>query len=84
MRLTRRRALASLACLALAPTARAAKPPSPAQAPSFYRTKIGEIEITAASDGTGTRKLEGFVRNVPDAEVKWSAVALTFPDIDVP
>lgn len=41
-----------------------------AQAPGFYRYKIGDITLTAINDGFGRRPLEGFVRNAELADVK--------------
>lgn len=47
----------------------ASAPLSGQQAPSYYRSKVGDIEITAISDGYGTYpKIDGFVKNAtPDA-----------------
>ncbi|MBK1662767.1 MBL fold metallo-hydrolase [Paracraurococcus ruber] len=47
---TRRQFLAGAATLAAAPSL-AAAPPAGRQVPSLYRTRIGEIEVTAVSDG---------------------------------
>jgi glyoxylase-like metal-dependent hydrolase (beta-lactamase superfamily II) len=41
-----------------------------AQAPGFYRYKIGDLEVTAINDGIAMRPLEGFVRNAPLEEVQ--------------
>lgn len=43
---------------------------APAQAPGFYRYKIGDITVTAINDGFATRPLEGFVRNAELADVQ--------------
>jgi hypothetical protein len=56
MELTRRHALASAAAIAAAPLlptmpARAAAPVADKQAPSFYRYKVGDIQVTVVSDG---------------------------------
>jgi glyoxylase-like metal-dependent hydrolase (beta-lactamase superfamily II) len=41
------------------------------QAPSFFRFKIGEIEVTALHDGEGVRPLDAsFVRNAPLEDVQ--------------
>ncbi len=42
----------------------AAAPPAGKQAPSFYRVKIGDLEVTIISDGTVTSELQqGYVKN---------------------
>jgi glyoxylase-like metal-dependent hydrolase (beta-lactamase superfamily II) len=71
--ITRRSALAGAAvALAAAPvtSASAAAPQAGAQAPGFYRYKVGDIEMTTVNDGVSAMPIEdGFVRNVPKAEV---------------
>lgn len=71
--ITRRSALAGAAvAVAAAPVtiASAAAPQSDRQAPGFYRYKVGEIEMTTVNDGVSAMPIEdGFVRNVPKAEV---------------
>ena len=59
MELTRRHALAGAAALAAAPLlpqspANAAAPVADKQAPSFYRYKVGDIQVTVISDGVNT------------------------------
>lgn len=45
--------------------------PAAGQVAGVYRYKVGDITVTALSDGAFTRKLEeGFVRNAPLAEVQ--------------
>jgi hypothetical protein len=56
MKLTRRHALAGAAALAATPLlprvpATAAAPAADKQAPSFYRYKVGDAQVTAISDG---------------------------------
>lgn len=78
MNISRRAALAAGAGLAAWATqphlADAQAPASPtadaAQAPGFYRYKIGDIEVTAINDGFVDRGLEGYVKNVGLAEVE--------------
>ena len=71
--ITRRSALAGAAvALAAAPvtSASAAAPQAGTQAPGFYRYKVGDIEMTTVNDGVSAMPIEdGFVRNVPKAEV---------------
>jgi len=44
--------------------ARAAAPPAGRQAPAFYRTKVGDFEVTQIADGARTFPLpDGFVRS---------------------
>lgn len=50
--------------------AHAAAPPVGTQAPGFFRFKVGDFEVTTLHDGFSTRKPEGYVRNVPLAEVE--------------
>ena len=75
MELTRRHALAGAAAVAAAPLipsmpARAAAPVADKQAPSFYRYKVGDIQVTVVSDGKTTFPLEdSFVSNAKKAEV---------------
>jgi glyoxylase-like metal-dependent hydrolase (beta-lactamase superfamily II) len=49
---------------------RAAAPVADKQAPSFYRYKVGDIQVTVVSDGRNTFKLEdSFVTNAKKEEV---------------
>jgi glyoxylase-like metal-dependent hydrolase (beta-lactamase superfamily II) len=60
--------------------AMAAAPLQGAQAPGFYRIKVGEIEVTLVNDGAATRPLaEGFVRNAPLADVQKTLAAAFQP-----
>src|SRR3954471_7720596 len=63
MELTRRHALAGAAAFATVPLltpmfASASAPIADKQAPSFYRYKVGDIQVTVVSDGRNTFKLE--------------------------
>jgi hypothetical protein len=74
MELTRRHALAGAAAVAATPLlspmpARAAAPVADKQAPSFYRYKVGDIQVTVVSDGRNTFPLEdSFVSNAKKEE----------------
>lgn len=76
--ITRRHALAAAAAAAAAPaigssamiSSAQAQTAAPAQAPGFYRYKVGDITVTAINDGFALRPLEGFVRNAPLADVQ--------------
>ena len=59
----------ALALPAAAQQAAAPAMPS-AQAPGFYRFKVGAWTITTVHDGFFRRPLEGFVRNAPFADVQ--------------
>src|SRR6201999_2707240 len=75
MELTRRYALAGVAGIAAAPllpvvAADAAAPIAEKQAPSFYRYKVGDIQVTVVSDGKNVFKLEdSFIPSVKKEEV---------------
>ena len=75
MELTRRHALTGAAALAATPllpsmAARAAAPVADKQAPSFYRYKVGDIQVTVVSDGRNTFPLEdSFIANAKKEEV---------------
>lgn len=43
---------------------------APAQAPGFYRFRVGSAVVTTVHDGFFVRPLDGFVRNTPLAEVQ--------------
>jgi glyoxylase-like metal-dependent hydrolase (beta-lactamase superfamily II) len=86
MLMTRRTTMTALLGTAAAATflapARAAVPLSGQQAPSFYRSKVGDIEITAISDGYGTfPKIDGFVKNATPEAVQ-AALAEGFMPTD--
>jgi glyoxylase-like metal-dependent hydrolase (beta-lactamase superfamily II) len=50
--------------------ARAAAPPAGKQVPGFYRYKVGDIEVTAVTDGARTFPLpDNFVKNAPKEAV---------------
>lgn len=59
-------------------------PPAAAQAPGFYRYKVGDAEVTAVNEGFFTRPLEGFVRNAELADVKKAATDAFLPDTALP
>ncbi len=75
MTMTRRLALTGATALAAAPLvaprfAAAAVAPAGKQAPSFYRYKVGDIEVTVVSDGGVTFPLpDNFVLNAKKDEV---------------
>jgi glyoxylase-like metal-dependent hydrolase (beta-lactamase superfamily II) len=76
MELTRRHALAGAAGIAAAPlfantpASAAAVPLADKQAPSFYRYKVGDIQVTAVSDGASTFPLpDTFVSNAKKDEI---------------
>jgi glyoxylase-like metal-dependent hydrolase (beta-lactamase superfamily II) len=75
MELTRRHALAGAAAIAATPllpthSAHAATPVADKQAPSFYRYKVGDIQVTVVSDGRNTFPLEdSFIVNAKKDEV---------------
>jgi glyoxylase-like metal-dependent hydrolase (beta-lactamase superfamily II) len=85
--LTRRHLLAAAAAgaaTALSPfatsTARAAVPPAGAQAPGFYRYKVGAYECTSINDGARSFPMpDTFVRNVPKEEALAAAEAAYMP-----
>src|SRR5207302_1939324 len=72
---TRRHLLAGAAAIATAPllpaiSAKAAAPLADKQAPSFYRYKVGDIQVTVVSDGVNTLPLgDSFVPNVKKEDV---------------
>ena len=62
------------------PAARAAVPPAAAQAPGFYRYKVGAYECTSINDGARSFPLpDTFVKNVPKEEVLAAAEAAYMP-----
>ncbi len=64
----------------IADEAEAAAPIAPAQAPSFYRSKLGDFELTQFSDGARTFPLpDSFVRNAPKADTLAAAEAAHMP-----
>ena len=75
MKLTRRHILAGSAGLAAAPllpaiSANAAAPMAEKQAPSFYRYKVGDAQVTVISDGVNTFPLgDSFVLNAKKDDV---------------
>src|ERR1700710_542798 len=86
--LSRRELLAGAAAMgaatALAPlgalTARAAVPAAGAQAPGFYRYKVGSYECTSINDGARSFPLpDTFVKNVPKQEALAAAEAAYMP-----
>jgi glyoxylase-like metal-dependent hydrolase (beta-lactamase superfamily II) len=63
-----------------ATSANAAVPPAGAQAPGFYRYKVGSYECTSINDGARSFPLpDTFVRNVPKAEAQAAAEAAYMP-----
>src|SRR3954467_9532380 len=86
--LTRRDLLAGAAAAGAAamlptfalPPAHAAVPPAGAQAPGFYRYKVGSFECTSINDGARSFPMpDTFVRNVPKEEALAAAEAAYMP-----
>jgi glyoxylase-like metal-dependent hydrolase (beta-lactamase superfamily II) len=64
-------ALAAPPLLRVTPAAaQAPAPTSPAQAPGFFRTRLGGFTVTTLHDGSRAVPLQGFVRNAPIEEVQ--------------
>lgn len=60
--------------------ARASAPPAGKQAPAFYRTKVGDFEVTQIADGARTFPMpDGFVRNIPKEQALAAAEAAYMP-----
>ena len=59
--------------------ARAAVPPAGAQAPGFYRYKVGSYECTSINDGVFLRPVENFVANVSKEQAEAAAEAAYMP-----
>jgi glyoxylase-like metal-dependent hydrolase (beta-lactamase superfamily II) len=73
-------AAASVAALAAPIPTQATAPLAGTQAPSFYRSKLGDFEVTVVSDGARPIPLPpAFVRNVSNAEVLAAAEAAYMP-----
>ena len=70
MPILRRTLLGSLAALPFAQAAWAAAPPQAGQAPSFFRYRVGDMQVTAIHDGLAYRGLDGFIPNADTAAVK--------------
>src|SRR5450631_1277820 len=86
--LTRRHLLAGAAAIGAAtalttfgtPAARAAVPPTGAQAPGFYRYKVGAYECTSINDGARSFPMpDKWVTNVPKEEALAAADAAYMP-----
>jgi glyoxylase-like metal-dependent hydrolase (beta-lactamase superfamily II) len=71
-------AAAALTSLETSP-ARAAVPPAGAQAPGFYRYKVGAYECTSINDGVFLRPVENFVANVTKEQAQAEAEAAYMP-----
>lgn len=92
-KINRRHALAAGAAAVAAPALAISTVPRPAagqaaaaQAPGFYRYKVGDITVTAINDGFFNRPLEGFVRNaeLPAVQAAMSAAFLPTNAVPIP
>jgi len=68
------RPIALAALLAAAPLAQAGAPQQPAQAPGWYRMMLGDIEVTALSDGTVGLHVDQLLQRTSPRKIK-SALA---------
>lgn len=70
----------------LGPNAAMAQQAASPQAPSFYRSKIGDLTVTAIHDGFARRPLEGFVKNadIKDVEAAMRAAFLPTDALPIP
>lgn len=69
---------------ALAQPSSTAQSPSAAQAPGFYRYKVGDIEVTAVNDGFARRPVEGLIRNAAIEDVRQAMAEAFLPDDILP
>lgn len=81
MPILRRTLLGSLAALPVAGSVHAAPPSIAGQAPSFFRYRVGDLQVTAIHDGMAYRSLDGFVPNAQPGAVK-QALADSFLPTD--
>jgi glyoxylase-like metal-dependent hydrolase (beta-lactamase superfamily II) len=73
-------AATALTSLGALPAAHATVPPAGAQAPGFYRYKVGSYECTSINDGASAFPLpDTFVSNVPKQEALAAAEAAYMP-----
>ena len=72
-------AATALASSFAASPARAAVPPAGAQAPGFYRYKVGAYECTSINDGVFLRPVDNFVANVSKEQAQAEAEAAYMP-----
>jgi glyoxylase-like metal-dependent hydrolase (beta-lactamase superfamily II) len=72
-------AAATVATVGVAPEAALAQASATAQAPGFYRYKVGDITVTAINDGFFRRPLEGFIRNAEMPAIQASLAAQFLP-----
>jgi glyoxylase-like metal-dependent hydrolase (beta-lactamase superfamily II) len=82
MPVLRRTLLGSLAALPLigaAAGAQAAAPAQAGQAPSFFRYRVGDLQITAVNDGMAYRDIPGFISNASDADVRQALADVFLP-----
>jgi glyoxylase-like metal-dependent hydrolase (beta-lactamase superfamily II) len=71
---------AATALTSLGTPARASEPPAGAQAPGFYRYKVGSYECTSINDGARSFPLpDTFVKNAPKAEALKAAEEAYMP-----
>ena len=71
-------AAAALTSLGASP-ARAAVPAAGAQAPGFYRYKVGDYECTSINDGVFLRPIDNFVSNITKEQAQAEADANYMP-----
>ncbi|MBY0330528.1 MAG: MBL fold metallo-hydrolase [Acetobacteraceae bacterium] len=71
---------------AAAQPAAPAAPPGPAQAPGFFRFKLGDFTVTMVHDGFSPRPnpLEGFIRNATPADVEQALREAMLPTQNLP
>jgi glyoxylase-like metal-dependent hydrolase (beta-lactamase superfamily II) len=70
MPVLRRTLLGTLAAMPLVRPALAAAPPQAGQAPSFFRYRVGDLQVTAIHDGLAFRDIPGFIGNASDDAVR--------------
>src|SRR5580698_5878091 len=70
---------AATALTSLGTPALAAEPPAAAQAPGFYRYKVGAYECTSINDGVFLRPIDNFVSNIPKEQAQAEAEAAYMP-----
>ncbi len=58
---------------------------APAQAPGFYRYKVGDMTVTAIQDGFFRRPLEGFIRNaeLPAVQAAMASAFLSTSAVEI-